>query len=290
MRTFGVSKRVGHNSDGFYNRKMFKNGKARCEKHFVEKNCPESLLNTIHHASSKSMEAIPDDCVHLMVTSPPYNVGKDYDEDLTVNEYLDLINSVWKDTYRVLAYGGRACINVANIGRKPYLPLNSMIIEQMLSIGFLMRGEIIWNKGPSAGVSCAWGSWLSASNPVLRDTHEYILIFSKGDYSRQKKYKDSTINKDEFLSFTKSVWSFPAESAKRVNHPAPFPIELPERLIKLYTFCDDVVLDPFMGSGSTALAAIKNNRYYIGYDNNADYVKITEDRIKRANRNMSLIA
>jgi RimJ/RimL family protein N-acetyltransferase len=143
-----------------------------------------------------------------------------------------------------------------------------------------MRGEIIWNKGAGAGVSMAWGSWQSAANPVLRDVHEYILVFSKGSFRRKKpENKENTISREQFMEWTKSVWTMNPESARKVGHPAPFPIELPYRLIQLYTFRGDVILDPFMGSGSTAIAAVKAQRKYIGYENNPKYVKLAEERI-----------
>ena len=152
----------------------------------------------------------------------------------------------------------------SNIKRKPYIPLNVMVIEIMLDLGYLMRGEIIWDKSASAGGSCAWGSWMSASNPVLRDFHEYILIFSKESYSKNKNQeKRDTIERDEFIQWTKSTWTFPAVNAKKIGHPAPFPIELPHRLIKLHIYEDDVVFDPFCGIGSTCIAAIQNNRIYM---------------------------
>jgi site-specific DNA-methyltransferase (adenine-specific) len=170
---------------------------------------------------------------------------------------------------------------VANLGRKPYIPLHAYIIKDMKDLGFLMRGEIIWDKGASASTSTAWGSWKSPANPTLRDTHEYILVFSKGTFSRKKlPDRESTITKEEFLEYTKSVWTFPAESARRVGHPAPFPVELPYRLIQLYTFSGEVVLDPFMGSGSAALAALKAGRRYVGYEIDEDYVKLAEKRIR----------
>jgi len=225
------------------------------------------------------MDELPDNSVHLMITSPPYNVSKEYDNDLSLQEYLELLNTVGEETYRVLVPGGRACINVANLGRKPYIPLHSYIIEGMQNIGYLMRGEIIWNKASSASPSTAWGSWLSAANPVLRDIHEYILIFSKDTFSRKRKDKENTIKKEEFLEWTKSVWTFPAVSARQIGHPAPFPEELPHRLIQLYTFKEDIVLDPFVGSGSTCLSAIKDQRNYIGYDIDPDYIKLAEKRI-----------
>jgi len=229
------------------------------------------------------MKEIPDNSLHLMVTSPPYNVSKAYDENLSLEEHLRLLKKVFSETYRVLVYGGRACVNVANLGRKPYIPLSDYISRLMIEIGFLMRGEIIWYKGAGAGVSMAWGSWQSAANPVLRDTHEYILVFSKGSFSRPKpKGKENTITREQFMEWTKSVWSLPPASARKVGHPAPFPVELPYRLIQLYTYQGDVVLDPFMGSGATALAALKAGRKYVGYEVNPAYVELIQKRVSSA--------
>jgi DNA modification methylase len=219
-----------------------------------------------------------------MVTSPPYNVTKTYDADLSLEEYLALLRRVFAETFRVLVNGGRACINVANLGRKPYIPLSDHLSQMMLDIGFNMRGEVIWAKGAGAGVSMAWGSWQSASNPVLRDTHEYILIFCKGAFSRSSRGKQNTITRDQFMEWTKSVWTMNPESARRVKHPAPFPVELPYRLIQLYTYRDDVVLDPFMGSGSTAVAALQAGRRYVGYDISQEYVDLAVRRLEKAPR------
>ena len=209
-------------------------------------------------------------------------MGKEYDEDLTLEGYKEFLRRVWQEVYRVLVPGGRACINIANLGRKPYIPLHAFIVEDMLMLGFLMRGEIIWNKASSSSPSTAWGSWLSAANPILRDIHEYILVFSKGTFTRKKPVdRNSTISREEFLEFTKSVWTFPAEQAKNIGHPAPFPVELPYRLIQLYTYEGDVVLDPFIGSAQAAIAAIKTKRHYVGYEINEEYVKLAERRIRR---------
>jgi site-specific DNA-methyltransferase (adenine-specific) len=228
------------------------------------------------------MSELPDNSVHLMVTSPPYNVGKEYDENLSLKEYRELLKRVFKETHRVLVPGGRACINVANLGRKPYLPLHSYIIEDMHDIGFLMRGEVLWDKGSSASPSTAWGTYLKANNPVLRDIHEYILVFCKDTFTRLNPHKrKSTISKEEFLEFTKSVWKFSAERASKVGHPAPFPVELPYRLIQLYTFEGDVVLDPFVGSGTVCVAALKTNRRYVAYDIDKKYCDLAERRIKQ---------
>jgi site-specific DNA-methyltransferase (adenine-specific) len=249
---------------------------------YLENDVPAESLDKIYGKSSETMAELPDHSVHLMITSPPYNVQKEYDEDLDLVEYRALLKRVFEETYRKLVTGGRACVNVANLGRKPYLPLHSYIIEDMQAIGFLMRGEIIWNKAAGAGASTAWGSWQSAANPVLRDVHEYILVFCKGSFARQKGNKENTIRKEDFLEWTKSVWSFPPVSAKQVGHPAPFPEELPYRLIQLYSFRGDIVLDPFCGSGTTCLAARKSGRHYVGYELNPDYVDLARQRLLQA--------
>ena len=282
--SFGTNGRINHDSSKFYNSKLYKelaNNKKQVKK---ETNpFPEKFLNSTIFGSAEDMSMLPDNSLHLMITSPPYNVSKEYDEDLSLTEYLEMLRNVFTETYRVLINGGRACINVANLGRKPYIPLSDYISQMMIEIGFNMRGEIIWNKAASASPSTAWGSWLSASNPILRDIHEYILVFSKGDYKRDRKIdeketKQNTISRHEFIEWTKSIWTFNAESARRVGHPAPFPIDLPHRLIQLYSFTTDIILDPFMGSGTTAIAALKNNRKYIGFEISQDYIKLTEQR------------
>ncbi|MCD6227184.1 site-specific DNA-methyltransferase [Candidatus Micrarchaeota archaeon] len=280
--SFGSPGRINHDSSRFYNSRLYE-GLPREKKgvRFVENKIPEENINKIFCKSSERMEELPDNSVHLMVTSPPYNVGKEYDENLSLQEYRDFLSRIWKEVYRALVPGGRVCINVANLGRKPYIPLHAFIIEDMQKIGFLMRGEIIWNKGSTASPSTAWGSWLSAKNPVLRDIHEYILVFSKDTFTRTNHNNErTTMTKDEFLELTKSIWTFGAESAKKVGHPAPFPVELPLRCIKLYTFENDVILDPFMGSGTTAVAAILSNRKFVGYEIEEEYVRLAEKRIK----------
>lgn len=278
--SFGTSGRFGHDSSKFYSRKLYSDKENGVIETVSENELSKDVIDKLFCKSSENMSEIPDNSIHLMITSPPYNVGKDYDENLSIEKYRELLRNVFKEVYRVLVVGGRACINIANIGRKPYIPLHSFIIEDMQKIGFFMRGEIIWNKAASAGQSMAWGSWLSASNPSLRDVHEYILIFSKGNNGRDNnKDKKNTITKDEFMEFTKSVWTFHTQSARAVGHPAPFPLELPLRLIKLYTFAEDIVLDPFMGSGTTAIASIATGRRFVGYDTEKKYVKSAQQRI-----------
>ena len=279
--SFGSPGRIGHDSSPFYNSKLYESLPKERKIEFVENSIKQGFLDKIFCKSSEKMDELPDNSVHLMVTSPPYNVGKEYDENLTLCEYRTFLKKIWAEVKRVLVPGGRACINIANLGRKPYIPIHAFIIEDMHDIGFLMRGEIIWNKASSVSPSTAWGSWLSAANPTLRDIHEYILVFSNDTFSRKKiNNRKSTISKDAFLELTKSIWMFPAEPATKVGHPAPFPVELPYRLINLYTFEGEIVLDPFAGSGQAAIAAIKSNRHYICYEINKEYVKLSEKRIK----------
>lgn len=279
--SFGSPGREGHDASAFYQTRLYADQTPPESEAYVEN--PLSTLDAIFAHSSEAMPELPDRSVHLMVTSPPYNVGKEYDADLTLEEYLAFLEKVMREVYRVLVPGGRACVNVANLGRKPYIPMNGLIARSMIDLGFLMRGEIIWDKAASASTSTAWGSWQSPSNPTLRDTHEYILVFSKGTFKRPKiEGRESTISKEEFLEYTKSVWGFASESAKKVGHPAPFPVELPYRLIQLYTYSNEVVLDPFMGSGQTALAARKTGRHFVGYEVNEEYLQLARERIGEA--------
>lgn len=287
--SFGTSGRINHDASKFYNSRLYTELDGAQLLETETSDFPQYLENQVFNSSSESMTEIPSGSVHLMITSPPYNANKDYDEDLSLPEYLDFLKNVFTETYRVLVPGGRACINLANLGRKPYIPLTSHIALLMQEIGFIMRGEIIWDKGASSTSSTAWGSWQSASNPILRDVHEYILIFSKGDYKRhlskeEKAEKKSTISRDEFLDWTKTIWQMNAESARRVGHPAPFPLELPHRLIQLYSFETDVVLDPFMGSGTTAMAALRSGRKFVGYEIVDEYVALAERRIAAAQK------
>jgi len=273
-RSFGSSGRVSHDSSAYYSRSMAKHKIVKSELIVNRSNC----RNQIFCKSSENMDDLPDNSVALMVTSPPYNVGKEYDEDMNLQEYLNFLKKTFIETYRVLEPGGRACINIANSGRKPYIPLSHHVSEIMIDIGFLMRGEIIWVKAEGANGSCAWGSFRSASNPSLRDIHEYILVFSKSDFKRAYP-GENTISKDDFMRDTLSVWRFNPESASRIGHPAPFPLELPSRLINLYSYKGDLILDPFMGSGTACVAAKKLSRDYIGYDIEERYCKMAQNRL-----------
>ncbi len=272
-RSFGAGNREGHDATAFYSRELVT---AEVSDDATVNVSP--VVDRVFPHSSETMGELVDSSVALMITSPPYHVGKDYDADTTFPEYLDLLARVFTETYRVLEPGGRAVVNVANLGRRPYIPLASHVTQMMIELGYLPRGEVIWRKAEAASGSCAWGSWRSAANPTLRDLHEYCLCFSKGRFDRAHR-GTSTIERDEFLAATLSVWDIPPESAKRVGHPAPFPAALPQRFIELYTYEREVVLDPFLGSGSTAVAALRSGRHYVGYETSAEYAALAEARL-----------
>ena len=289
--SFGVSGRESHDSSGFYNR--FRAPVISDERDpagFVE------LLDPFITGDARAMAELPAGSVALVVTSPPYFAGKTYEEELAAEgipssylEYLAMLTDVFAECVRVLEPGGRLAINVANLGRKPYRSLAADVISILENdLGLLLRGEIIWQKGEGASGSCAWGSYRSASNPVLRDLTERVIIASKGRFDRGRSPRDraerglpheSTILTDEFLAATLDVWNIPPESARRVGHPAPFPVELPEQLIRLYSFEGDLILDPFMGSGSTLVAAARHGRRYVGYDLDPAFVGLARARV-----------
>jgi DNA modification methylase len=236
----------------------------------------------IYFKSSELMEDVSENSVQLIVTSPPYNVGKNYskyEDKMDLEKYLDYLDKVWSECKRVLCTGGRIAINIADTWRQPYVPLHAHITKRMLNLGFLMRGIIYWNKGASVGVSTAWGSWRLPSNPTIRDVGEYILIFSKDNFKLESPNKIVTMTSKDFTDFTKSVWTFPTSNGAKNGHPAPFPEELPKRLIKFYTYLGDTVLDPFLGSGTSCKVAKAWGRKSIGYEIDKSYKDEIHEKI-----------
>jgi site-specific DNA-methyltransferase (adenine-specific) len=289
---FGVSKRESHDASAFYER--FAAPEQSDEDTVV---APYTIENPFQLADARQMDAIVDESVALVVTSPPYFAGKQYEEELeqegvpsSYAEYLQLLTDVFAECKRKLEPGGRIAVNVANLGRKPYRSLSADIIRILQDdLGLLLRGEVIWRKGEGAGGNCAWGSFRSPANPVLRDVTERIIVASKGRFDRAKPRAErellglpfeNDILAEDFMADTLDVWDIPPESARRVSHPAPFPVELPARLIRLYTYEHDLVLDPFMGSGSALVAAAQLGRRYVGYDTDATYVDIARLRVR----------
>jgi len=288
--SFGTSKREGHDSSKFYNRSIYNRDENPLSDIDIAQIQVAPLGNWADKIYCQSSEVmpLPDNSIALAFTSPPYNVGKDYDDDISLDDYLNLILRVAKEVYRVLIPGGRYVINIANLGRKPYIPLHSFFYKVHMEVGFLPMGEIIWQKSKGASGSCAWGSFQSAKAPRLRDIHEYLLVFAKHSFSRPDKGIND-ISKEEFMTSTLSIWNIPPESAKKVGHPAPFPVALAERVIRFYSYTNDVILDPFVGSGSTCIAAYKNNRHYVGFDISKIYCDLTENRINSLKIQPSLL-
>lgn len=290
---FGAGRRESHDASAFY---------ARFSAPTVSDDdtinpCP--VADSIITGDARDMAAVPDSSVALVVTSPPYFAGKQYEEELgeghvpaSYVEYLEMLRDVFAESARVLEPGGRIAVNVANLGRRPYRSLAADITTILQDdLGLLLRGEVVWMKGEGASGSCAWGSFQSAANPVLRDLTERVVLASKGRFDRAVPRAarerrglpfENTISRQEFMDATLDVWRMAPESAKRIGHPAPYPVDLPGRLIRLYTYRGDVVLDPFMGSGTTAVAAVRNDRHYVGFEMDPAYVELAETRIAAA--------
>lgn len=237
----------------------------------------------IHGDALKTLASLKAASVHLVVTSPPYNLGIDYKnhaDDLSEEDYLEWMGRVWGECNRVLCDGGRLCINIGENKRQTITqPTFSAFIQQCLNLGMLYRGMIIWNKN-SAAKHCAWGSWQSPANPHLVPRHEYIIVFSKGRYRLDGNKKDADISANEFMAYTRTVWNFGTESRKRVGHPAPFPINLPARLIRFYSYRGQTVLDPFAGSGTVGVACKMLGRHYVLIDNCKEFCELAEKRIR----------
>lgn len=291
---FGVGARENHDATGFYER--FRKPELSADNTVL---APEPVAEPFVNGDARHMDTVANGSVALVVTSPPYFAGKQYEEELeregipsSYLEYLEMLTDVFAECVRKLEPGGRIAVNVANLGRKPYRSLSADVIRILEhDLGLLLRGELIWQKGEGASGSCAWGSFRSPANPVLRDITERVVVASKGRFDRARPTRqrikeglphEATIATDDFLALTLDVWSMPTESARRVGHPAPFPVELPAQLIRLYTYADDLVLDPFMGSGSTLIAAATLGRRYVGYDLDPAYVQLSRERVAAA--------
>ncbi len=294
---FGVSKRESHDASGFYER--FTPPDLSSDSKIADHRALDKLIV----GDARNMDEVPDSSVALVVTSPPYFAGKEYEETLgergvpsTYLEYLVLLHDVFKQCVQKLEPGGRIAINVANLGRRPYRSLSADVIKILQDeLRLLLRGEIIWVKQRGSSGSCAWGSFQRPGNPVLRDLTERVIIASKGRFDRaipgQERARrglpsEASMTRDDFMENTLDVWEIPPESATGIGHPAPFPIELASRLIELYTYQDDLVLDPFIGSGTTAVAAMQTERHFVGYDLDESYIKLAESRIEEERRRL----
>ena len=290
---FGVGRREGHDASAFYNR--FPLPAISKDEHIVD----HASRDELWVGDARDMDRygdIADSSVALVVTSPPYYAGKEYEEALGEGHvpadyiaYLEMLHDVFSECVRKLEPGGRIAVNVANLGRKPYRSLSADVIDILQNrLRLLLRGEIIWLKARGASGNCAWGSFRKPANPVLRDLTERVVVASKGRLDRalppdlraaEGMPSESSISTREFMAATTDVWEIRPASATRVGHPAPFPVELPQRLIELYTYRGDLVLDPFMGAGTTAVAAARTGRHYVGFDTSPEYLTIARERL-----------
>jgi site-specific DNA-methyltransferase (adenine-specific) len=294
---FGAGRRESHDSSAFYAR--FTPPTISGDETVVaptDRPLQDVMLAGPAEQTLNDESAVRDNSVALVVTSPPYFVGKSYEEAMgqghvpsEYTEHLANLHRVFELCARKLEPGGRIAVNVANLGRRPYRSQAADVLRIFEDLGLLLRGEIIWKKGEGSNGSTAWGSFQKPSNPVFRDITERVVVASKGRFDRAISSREraerglpaeGSITKEAFMRDTKDVWELAPESATRVGHPAPFPVALPGRLIDLYTYYGDLVLDPYMGSGTTAVAALRTQRHYIGCECEPAYVAAAEARIE----------
>ena len=293
-----MGRREAHDASAFYERFPVP---EICDDDEIK---PHAGADRLWVGDARDMDAcgdVADGSVALVVTSPPYYAGKEYEQAVghghvpaSYVDYLKMLEDVFAECVRKLEPGGRIAVNVANLGRRPYRSLSADVIDILQDrLRLLLRGEVIWQKARGATGSCAWGSFQRPGNPVLRDLTERVVIASKGRFDRavpaaERAEKglpsDGSAHVEEFMEATTDVWEIPPASATRVGHPAPFPVELPKRLIELYTYKGDLVLDPFMGAGTTAVAAVRTDRRYVGFDTDASYITLAEERIEDERR------
>lgn len=228
-----------------------------------------------------SLKKVPDDSIHLAITSPPYNVGKDYDshdDKMDYQEYLNWLEKVWLETKRVLVPGGRFAVNIAPTGIKEFIPVHHDFTNQIRKIGMIFRTEIVWYKQTMLKRT-AWGSWKSPSNPHIVPSWEYVLMFSKDKMRLDGESGEADITDEEFKKFSDGMWYIPPET-QRNGHPAPFPEELIYRIIKFYSYKNNIVLDMFGGAGTVAAVAYKTGRQFLHIDISKEYCKTAQKRLK----------
>lgn len=246
---------------------------------------PQHFLNKVICGDRiEVMQRMPENFIHLIITSPPYNVGIPYDNHhdlLPYKEYLEFLEHTWRECYRILVHGGRICINVPSVTADgEYQPLFCDVINQMKKIGYIQRGDILWYK-QSISKRTAWGSWMSPSNPYVVQPYEFVLVFSKGSRKLEGDKDKVDITKDEFIEFSNSFWSIKPQTQPK-GHPVPFPEELVYRLVKFYSYRENIVLDPFAGSGTVGVVALKTHRNFICIDKSIEYCNLSARYLEKS--------
>jgi DNA modification methylase len=253
---------------------------------------PEQFLNKIIVGDSEFvLKQLPDNCIDLIFTSPPYNFGLDYEnhrDGVDWEKYFEKLFSIFKECIRVLKYGGRIIVNVQPLF-SDYVPIHHIISNFFMENKLIWKGEILWDKHNYNCKYTAWGSWKSPSNPYLKYTWEFLEIFCKGDLKHEGDDKMADITADEFKKWVYAKWDIqPEYNMKKYGHPAMFPEELVERVLKLFSFKGDIILDPFNGVGTTTAVAKKLSRNYLGIDISKEYCKKAEERLKNTQIDMTL--
>jgi len=255
-----------------------------------------NLVNRIICGDSETvLKDFPDNSIDIIVTSPPYNFGLEYKEDVNKDslywqDYFDKLNKILKECCRVLKPSGRLCINIQPLF-SDYMPTHHIISKQLMDFGLLWKAEILWDKHNYNCKYTAWGSWKSPSMPYFKYTWEFIEVFCKESHKKEGSEDKIDITGDEFKKWVYAKWDIaPEGNMKKFNHPAMFPEELVIRLLKLFSYQGDIVLDPFNGVGTTTLVAYKLDRKYIGIDISEDYCKTAEERLKQEQSQMSLFS
>jgi len=250
----------------------------------IENNAlPSYLENRIFCGNSDTfLRLMPDNCIDLIFTSPPYNFGLEYDvspDNIDWEQYFSLLFEVFYECIRVLKYGGRIVINIQPL-YSDYIPSHHIISNFFIENKMIWKGEILWEKNNYNCKYTAWGSWKSPSSPYLKYTWEFLEVFCKGSLKKEGNTFDADITADEFKEWVLAKWSIaPERKMKEYDHPAMFPEELAERVIKLFSFKNDIVLDPFNGVGTTTAVAKKLERKYIGIDISEKYCEKAKERI-----------
>jgi site-specific DNA-methyltransferase (adenine-specific) len=252
---------------------------------------PPEIMNYVNRIicgdALHSLRSMPDRSIDIVITSPPYNFGHAYaqderDDTREWNEYFRTLNEIWGECYRVLKPGGRIAVNVQPLF-SDYIPTHHVISNQLKNLGFLWKAEILWEKNNYNAKYTAWGSWKSPSMPYLKYTWEFIEVFDKETHKKSGSRELIDITDTEFKEWVIGKWSFPPEiRMKDYGHPAMFPEELPRRLMKLFSYRDDIVLDPFNGAGTTSLVAWKLGRRFIGIDISEEYCNCALRRIQNS--------
>jgi DNA modification methylase len=262
------------------------------DHNFSKKNnpLPDEFKNKIIIGDSEEvLKQLPGNCIDLIFTSPPYNFGLDYsnsEDGINWNSYFDKLFRIFDECIRVLKYGGRIIVNIQPLF-SDYIPTHHIISNFFISRKLIWKAEIIWEKNNYNCKYTAWGSWKSPSNPYLKYTWEFLEVFCKGSIKHNGKKESADISADEFKKWTIAKWEIPPEMRmKEFGHPAMFPEELAERVIKLFSFKGDIVLDPFNGVGTTSVVAKKLGRIYVGIDISEEYCRKAIERIEKEERKL----